>query len=381
MLDETRDPMVQLLGPDGTFAPNAAAEEFLPYFERLTEDDWKKFYSDMVTVRRFDTEATNLQRQGQLALWVPSHGQEGAQVGSAYGARPQDHVFPAYREHAIAMIRGVDLVNLIKVMKGITHGGFDFRESNNFHIYTLVIGSQALHATGYAMGIKFDGAYATGNPETDQAVIVYFGDGATSQGDVSEAFVFSASQQTPQVFFVQNNHWAISVPVSVQARVPLYRRGEGFGVPGTQIDGNDVFASYAVTAKLMDDARAGKGPALIEAMTYRIQAHTTSDDATKYRSESELEEWIAKDPIARLEAFLKDRGADSKFFAEVQERAADFASDVRNRTLTLTNPDIFETFDKVYTHPHPVMEEQKAWLRNYEASFGDEPAGTEGGVA
>lgn len=376
MLDETRETMVQLLGPDGTFAPNAAAEEFLPYFERLTEDDWKKFYSDMVTVRRFDTEATNLQRQGQLALWVPSHGQEGAQVGSAYGARPQDHVFPAYREHAVAMIRGVDLVNLIKVMKGITHGGFDFRDSNNFHIYTLVIGSQALHATGYAMGIKFDGAYATGNPEIDQAVIVYFGDGATSQGDVSEALVFSASSQTPQVFFVQNNHWAISVPVSVQARVPIYRRGEGFGVPGTQVDGNDVFASYAVTAKLMDDARAGKGPALIEAMTYRIQAHTTSDDATKYRNESDLEEWIAKDPIARLEAFLKDRGADGAFFAQVQERAADFAADVRNRTLTLTNPDIFEAFDKVYTHPHPLMQEQKAWLQNYEASFGDEtPAG------
>jgi pyruvate dehydrogenase E1 component alpha subunit len=368
--------MVQLLGPDGSFAPNAAAEEFLPYFERLTEDDWKKFYSDMVTIRRFDTEATNLQRQGQLALWVPSHGQEGAQVGSAYGARPQDHVFPAYREHAVAMIRGVDLVNLIKVMKGITHGGFDFRESNNFHIYTLVIGSQALHATGYAMGIKFDGAYATGNPESDQAVIVYFGDGATSQGDVSEALVFSASNQTPQVFFVQNNHWAISVPVDVQARVPIYRRGEGFGVPGTQVDGNDVFASYAVTAKLMDDARAGKGPALIEAMTYRIQAHTTSDDATKYRNESDLEEWIAKDPIARLEAFLKDRGADGAFFAGVQERAADFAADIRNRTLTLTNPDIFEAFDKVYTHPHPVMQEQKAWLQNYEASFGDEsPAG------
>jgi 2-oxoisovalerate dehydrogenase E1 component alpha subunit len=372
VLDDTRDPMVQLLGPDGTFAPNAAAEEFLPYFERLTEADWRKFYKDMVTVRRFDTEATNLQRQGQLALWVPSHGQEGAQVGSAYGARPQDHIFPAYREHAIAMIRGVDLLNLIKVMKGITHGGFDFRESNNFHIYTLVIGSQALHSTGYAMGIKFDGAYATGNPETDQAVIVYFGDGATSQGDVSEAFVFAASAQTPQVFFVQNNHWAISVPVSVQARVPIYRRGEGFGVPGTQVDGNDVFASYAVTAKLMDDARAGKGPALIEAMTYRIQAHTTSDDATKYRNESDLEEWIAKDPIARLEAFLKDRGADSAFFAEVHEQAADFAADIRNRTLTITNPDIFETFDKVYTHPHPAMEEQKAWLQAYEASFGDE---------
>lgn len=381
MADETFEPMVQLLGADGTFAPSAAAEAYLPYFERLTEADWRKFYSDMVTIRRFDSEATNLQRQGQLALWVPSHGQEGAQVGSAYGAREQDHIFPAYREHAIAMIRGVDLINLIKVMKGITHGGFDFRESRNFHIYTLVIGSQALHATGYAMGIKFDGAYATGNPDTDQAVIVYFGDGATSQGDVSEALVFSASQQTPQVFFIQNNHWAISVPVDVQARVPIYRRGEGFGIPGVQVDGNDVFASYAVTAKLMDDARSGGGPQLIEAMTYRIQAHTTSDDATKYRSESDLEQWIARDPIARLEAFLKDRGADSAFFAQVQERASDMAADIRRRTLELTTPDMFESFDKVYTHPHPVMHEQKEWLRAYEAAFGDEALGAGGGPA
>ena len=381
MGEVTKDPMVQLLGVDGTFAPSAAAEEFVPYFERLTEADWRKFYTDMVTVRRFDTEATNLQRQGQLALWVPSHGQEGAQVGSAYGARPQDHIFPAYREHAVAMIRGVDLLNLIKLMKGITHGGFDFREQNNFHIYTLVIGSQAVHATGYAMGIKFDGAYATGNPEKDEAVIVYFGDGATSQGDVSEALVFAASQQTPQVFFIQNNHWAISVPVDVQARVPIYRRGEGFGIPGVQVDGNDVFASYAVTAKLMDDARAGKGPGLIEAVTYRIQAHTTSDDATKYRNESDLEEWIAKDPISRLEAFLKDRGTESSFFTEVHEKAADFAADIRNRTLTLTTPDMFEAFDKVYSEPHPIVQEQKAWLRNYEAAFGDEALGAGGGPA
>jgi len=373
--------MVQMLGVDGTFAPNAAAEQFVPYFERLTEADWRKFYADMVTVRRFDTEATNLQRQGQLALWVPSHGQEGAQVGSAYGARPQDHIFPAYREHAIAMIRGVDLLNMIRVMKGLTHGGFDYRESNNFHIYTLVIGSQALHATGYAMGIKFDGAYATGNTEKDEAVIVYFGDGATSQGDVSEAFVFSASQQTPQVFFIQNNQWAISVPVSVQARVPIYRRAEGFGIPGVQVDGNDVFASYAVTAKLMDDARAGKGPQLIEAVTYRIQAHTTSDDATKYRNESDLEEWIAKDPISRLEAFLRDRGTDASFFTETHERAADFAADIRRRTLELTTPDMFEAFDKVYTHPHPATAEQKAWLQQYEAGFGDQALGTGGGAA
>ena len=371
MAHESVDPMVQLLTPEGTFAPSAASEEFLPYFERLTDDDYRRFYRDMVTIRRFDTEATNLQRQGQLALWVPSHGQEGAQVGSAHATKAQDHIFPAYREHAIGMIRGIDVLDIIRVLRGVTHGGWDPTDPKhkNFHIYTLVIGSQALHSTGYGMGINFDGATNTGNPDTDQAVIVYFGDGATSQGDVSEAFVFAASYQTPQVFFVQNNHWAISVPVSTQSKVPLYQRASGFGLPGIQVDGNDVFASYAVTAKQLDDARSGKGPSLIEALTYRIGAHTSSDDPTKYRKDEELEKWIARDPIHRLESFLKGKGADQKFFDEVHDSAADFAADIRRRTLEIENPEPGSMFDHVYTDPHPLVEEQKAWLANYEASF------------
>ena len=368
------DPMVQLLTPEGKFAPSPSAEEFLPFFEKLTEADFRKFYTDMVTVRRYDTEATNLQRQGQLALWVPSHGQEGAQVGSAYATKDQDHIFPAYREHAIAHIRGVDLIELIRQFKGITHGGwnpFDPKHKN-FHIYTLVIGSHALHSTGYAMGINLDGKTNTGKPDQDEAVIVYFGDGATSQGDVSEAFVFAASYQTPQVFFVQNNHWAISVPVSVQARVPLYLRGTGFGIPGTQIDGNDVFASYAVTAKHLDDARTGKGPSLIEAHTYRIGAHTSSDDPTKYRTDEELQGWIKKDPIARLETYLRASGAEEKFFASVHEQAADFAADIRRRAVDLIAPGSESIFKSVYSEPHPVMDEQRAWLAAYDASFEEE---------
>ena len=363
--------MVQLLAPDGSLVPSERAEEFLPYFEQLTDDNIKRFYRDMAVIRRFDTEATNLQRQGQLALWIPSHGQEGAQVGSAHAVRPQDHVFPAYREHAVAMIRGVDVFDIIRLVRGLTHGGWNPNDPRfrNFHIYTLVIGSQSLHATGYAMGVKFDGAYATGNYETDQAVIVYFGDGATSQGDVHEAMVFAASQQTPQVFFVQNNHWAISVPVSVQARVPLYRRADGYGMPGVQIDGNDVFASYAVTAKLMDDARQGKGPAMVEAHTYRIGAHTSSDDPTKYREDSEVEAWVARDPIVRLEAYLRDKGVEQSFFEEVAQEGADFASDIRRRIVAIENPDSRSMFAHVYSDPHPLMEEQAAWLEKYEASF------------
>jgi 2-oxoisovalerate dehydrogenase E1 component alpha subunit len=364
---------VSLLSKEGKLQPSESAGEFLPYFERLTEGDYRQFFTDMSVIRAFDVEATNLQRQGQLALWPPSIGQEGAQVGSARATRAQDHIFPAYREHAVAMIRGVDVLGIIELLRGHTHGGWNPADTN-FHLYTLVIGSQALHATGYAMGINLDGACGTGNPDTDTAVMVYFGDGATSQGDVSEAFVFAASYQTPQVFFLQNNHWAISVPVSTQSRVPLYLRSRGFGVPSTQIDGNDVFASYAVTAKYLDDARSGRGPGFIEALTYRIGAHTTSDDPTKYRNSDDLAYWLKRDPIARLEAYLRGLGADDAFFAGVREEATDFAADIRRRTLALVPPSIDKVFDNVYSEPHPVLAEQKHWLERYEATYADPDA-------
>ena len=360
---------VQLLTPEGTLVIDGPGTDYLPAIEALDDDLLRRFHRDMVVIRRFDTEAANLQRQGQLGLWVPSVGQEGAQVGSAHATRDQDHIFPAYREHSIAMIRGVDVLGIIKLLRGTTHGGWDPAESKNFHLYTLVIGSQTLHATGYAMGIVLDNSYATGNVDTDEAVIVYFGDGATSQGDVSEALVFAASYQVPEVFFVQNNHWAISVPVSVQSRIPLYRRADGFGIPGVQIDGNDVLASYAVTAANLDAARAGRGPSLIEALTYRIGAHTSSDDPTKYRQDAELASWVARDPITRFETWLRSRGASDSFFTEVAEEADDFAADIRARTLELGPPPVDVMFDHVYTDPHPVTAGQKQWLAEYERSF------------
>ena len=365
----TPEVTVQLLSPEGAFAPTDSAAEFLPYLDRLTEDDYRRFYRDMVVVRKFDIEAANLQRQGQLALWVPSHGQEAAQVGSAYATRPQDHVFPSYREHVVGMIRGLDLVDILRMLRGVTLGGWTPEQHGNFHLYSLVLASQTLHATGYAMGMQLDGATATGNPDTDQAVIVYYGDGASSQGDSNEALVFAASYQTPQVFFLQNNHWAISVPVSRQSRTPLYLRAGGFGIPGTQIDGNDVLASYAVTAKYMDDARAGRGPALIEALTYRIGAHTTADDPTKYRDQDELAYWVARDPIIRFRIYLQGLGVGQEFLDSVDEEAADFAADVRRRALDIRGPERSIIFDNIYAEPHPLVVEQKAWLERYEASF------------
>ncbi|MCU1530133.1 MAG: pyruvate dehydrogenase (acetyl-transferring) component subunit alpha [Frondihabitans sp.] len=361
---------VQLLDTRGVLQENDGTAEFLPLVEALSDESLRRFHRDMVVTRRFDEEAANLQRQGQLALWVPSHGQEAAQVGSAHATRPQDHIFPSYREHAVGLIRGIDPVAIVRLLRGTTHGGWDPADHQNFHLYTLVIGSQTLHATGYAMGITLDGSCATGDPERDEAVVTYFGDGATSQGDVSEALVFAASFQTPEVFFLQNNQWAISVPVSTQSRTPLYRRGLGFGVPSVQIDGNDVLASYAVTKRDLDAARAGEGPRLIEALTYRIGAHTTSDDPTKYRTDAELQSWVARDPIVRFEAYLRSRGEGDSFFAEVEAEALDLAEDVRRRTLALERPSNDLIFDHVYSEAHPRIDEQKEWLATYEASFG-----------
>jgi 2-oxoisovalerate dehydrogenase E1 component alpha subunit len=366
--------LVRILGADGAIAPTPAAERYTAVVEALADSELEQFYRDMVTVRAFDREATNLQRQGQLALWPPSHGQEAAQVGSARAARPHDHVFPSYREHVVAKIRGVDLVDVVRVMRGLTHGGWDPTDpkNGNTHIYTLVLGSQTLHATGLGMGLVFDGRCGTGDPDRDEAVIVYYGDGASSQGDVHEAMVFAASYRTPEVFFLQNNQWAISVPVSVQSRTPLVQRGTGYGMPSIQLDGNDVLASYAVTKVALDEARAGEGPRAIEAMTYRLGAHTTSDDPTKYRTSAEEEAWRRRDPIVRMRTYLESRGAAASFFADADAEAKAFADDARTRTLALEPPGPDAMFSHVYSEELGEIAEQQRWFASYEASFGED---------
>ncbi len=361
---------VRFLDTEGRFAPTPAAEEFAPRLEGLEDSLLEEFYRDMVVTRRFDIEAGHLQRQGQLGLWVPSHGQEAAQVGSGRAAREQDTIFPSYREHAVARIRGVDLLDVLRLLRGLTHGGWNPAEVGNFRLYTLVIGSQTLHATGYAMGVALDNA-PTGDVAKDEAVLVYFGDGATSQGDTNEALVWAASYQTPQVFFLQNNHWAISVPVTRQSRVPLVQRASGFGIPATQVDGNDVLASYAVSAHHLDEARSGGGPRFIEALTYRIGAHTTSDDPTRYRASEELALWESRDPIARYRKYLVGKGASEQFFAGVEEEAADHAADIRKRLLESVTPPTDLMFDHVYSERHPLPPLQKAQLAEFEASFGE----------
>lgn len=363
--------MVQMLTPDGQFSVQPGHEAYGAYLERLTESHYLKFYREMARIRRFDHEATALQRQGQLGLWIPAIGQEAAQIGSGYGVGPNDHIFPSYREHGVAITHGIDLMSIIKMLRGVNHGGWD-PEQTRFHLYAIVLGSQVLHATGYAMGVKFDGKVGTAKKDENLAVITYFGDGATAEGDVSEALLYAATNQAPLVFFCQNNQWAISSPVDSQTAVPLYLRGTGFGVPGVRIDGNDVLASYAVTAKHMDDARNGGGPFFIEALTYRMGAHTTSDDPTKYRKNEELEVWQARDPLLRLEKFLRRQGwVDEQFFKDVAEAGDQLASEIRAATFALGEPPFENMFNHVYSEPHPLIDEQRAWLEAYEASFKD----------
>ncbi len=361
--------LVQLLTPEGERVDHVGHPEYSACIDELTDEDLRGFYRDHVLVRRVDAEATSLQRQGELGIWASLLGQEAAQVGSGRALRPQDYAFPTYREHGVAWCRGVDPLNLLGLFRGVNHGGWDPNE-NNFHLYTIVIGAQTLHATGYAMGIQHDHAVGTGDPDRDAAVIAYFGDGATAQGDVNESFVYAASTNAPVVFFCQNNQWAISQPTKRQSRIPIYKRARGFGFPGIRVDGNDVLAVYAVTKAALDAARSGQGPTLIEAYTYRMGAHTTSDDPTKYRLSAEVEVWKLRDPIARLKAYLTtSRKADPAFFDAIEIEADELAVTIREGCLSMPDPELMSMFDNIYVEDHPLIEAERAGFAAYAASF------------
>ena len=361
--------MVQLLGPDGKLGFDPV---FTEYARKVTPEVLRGLYADMAAIRRFDVEATALQRQGQLALWVPLTGQEAAQIGSGRASRPQDYIFPTYREHGVAYTRNVDLAELLRQFRGVSNGGWNPKDTN-FHLYTLVLAAQTLHAVGYAMGIQRDQKLAAPGAGEDAAVIAYFGDGASSEGDVHESMVFASSYNAPVVFFCQNNHWAISVPTNVQTRVPLSNRAKGYGFPGIRVDGNDVIAVHAVTEWALEHARQGKGPVLIEAFTYRVGAHTTADDPTKYRPSAEEDAWRAKDPLARVEKYLRAEGlADDAFFAKVKADGDELAAYVRRITHDLETPDIRSAFANTYAEAHPLVAEELAWFEEYTAGFAGE---------
>ncbi len=352
------DGLVQLISVDGQ--PTVGC----PYWELVADvgaEQLRELYTDMVVVRRLDAEAMALQRQGELGLWAPLLGQEAAQVGSAHALQPDDFVLPSYREHGVAYCRGVDPVAMLQLWRGTALSGWD---PADFGIATpaIIVGSQALHATGYALGIALDGATS--------AAVAYFGDGASSEGDVAEAFGFAASYAVPVVFVCQNNQWAISEPVRLQSHGSIAQRGQGYGIPGIAVDGNDVLAVLAATRLALARAYAGGGPTLIEAVTYRMGPHTTSDDPTRYRSHEEEEEWRVKDPLARLRALLRSEGlADDPFDDETTAVAEDAAARLRRGCLALPDPPPDALFEHVYAGPHPLLQEEREAYEDYLSSL------------
>ena len=350
---------MQLLDPAGHRVSHPV---FDPYVSDVTGDQLASLYEDLVIVRRIDTEATALQRQGELGLWPPLLGQEAAQVGSARTLRPDDFVFSSYRENAVAYCRGVELPDLLRVWRGTASSGWNPFEVG-MAIPSVVIGSQTLHAVGYAVGCLKDGV--------DSVAVAYFGDGATSQGDVNEAMVFAATFHAPVVFFCQNNQWAISEPVSLQAQRPIAERAPGFGIPSVRVDGNDVLAVMAVTRSALERARSGGGPTFIEAVTYRMGPHTTSDDPTRYVDPLQREEWVAKDPITRVEAHLRGLGVlTDELAASIAGRADDVAARFRAGCIALEDPAPMSVFDHVYATPHSGLERQRSQYEAYLGGFG-----------
>ena len=349
--------LVQLLTPEGERL------EHPDYPLDVSDEELRGFYRDMALVRRWDGEATALQRQGELGIWASLLGQEAAQLGAGRALQKGDTAFPTYREHGVAWARGVDPLHVMSLFRGVDSGGWD-PVALGFNLYTIVIGAQCLHATGYAMGVQRDGA--------ETAVLAFLGDGATSQGEVNEAMIFAASFSAPVVFFCQNNQYAISVPLERQSKVPLYRRAAGFGFPGVRVDGNDVLAVLAVTRAALQAAREGQGPTFIEAFTYRMGAHTTSDDPTRYRLAGEVEEWKLRDPIARLKAYLSRSGlADAAFFDGVEAEGDELAARIRSGTVDMPDPRPTAMFDAVYAEQTPTLAAQRAEFEAYRASFED----------
>ena len=327
----------------------------------VTADLCRTLYRDMVLARRFDQEAYNLQRQGELGLWLSCQGQEAAQVGSIRALRDDDYVFPSYREHAAALCRGLTPGELLSQWRGTTHGAWN-PARYRFHIYSLVLATQLLHATGYAIGVQADHA--------DEVVLAYLGDGSASQGDASEAFNWATVSNAPVVFFCQNNQWAISTPVTAQTRTPLYKRAAGFGLSSQLIDGNDVLAVYAATAAAAADVRSGSSPAFIEAVTYRMAGHSTADDPGRYRAEAEVEVWRQRDPIARLRAVLDKQGwAEAQFHADLDAEAANLTAAARTACLGLAAPPLEATFANTLVNETVLLRNERERFTAYQESF------------
>ncbi|MBV9100936.1 MAG: pyruvate dehydrogenase (acetyl-transferring) E1 component subunit alpha [Candidatus Dormibacteraeota bacterium] len=330
----------------------------------LDHTQLRSLYRLMALSRRVDRQAINLTRQGALGVFASSQGQEAAQVGAVFALDDEDWLFPSYRDSVATFARGVDIVEVLALFQGSWHCGFDpyrYRVAPQ----TTPVATQALHATGLAMAARMRG---------DPIVaLTLFGEGAASEGDAHEAMNMAGVYQAPVVFLVQNNQYAISVPVSRQTRTEsIALRAPGCGMPGVRVDGNDVLSVYGAVRAAVDRARAGGGPTLVEAVTYRLEAHTTADDETRYRNADEVATWRANDPVQRFAQTLRDLGVlDDALTAEVEAEGEELAARMRDSLFGAPAGDPREMFEHVYATPTPALNEQRALLDGELSAEGD----------
>lgn len=324
----------------------------------LDNDKLLEMYRWMLFFRRFDEKALALQRTGRLGTYASLIGQEAAQVGAGYAMKDGDWLVPSFREQGLMMVRGVPGSKIITYWNGDERGS-QYDEGVNVLPICVPVGSQLLHGVGLAMAERLKG--------TANAVLACIGDGGTSEGDFHEACNFAGVYNAPAVILVQNNQWAISVPRHAQSAAPtLAQKAIAYGIHGIQVDGNDAMAMYEAVREALDRAREGGGPTLVEAFTYRIEDHTTADDASKYRPTEEVEEWKKKDPIHRLGLYLRDQGAltDEQIAKWEEEIAEEVAQQVADREA-LSKPDPLETFRHLYEEIPPHLQEQMEDMKSF----------------
>jgi 2-oxoisovalerate dehydrogenase E1 component alpha subunit len=350
---------VRFLEPDGSLAePSAEAAATMQArgYAMPSDDDLLAVWRGMVVGRRFDAQATALTKQGRLAVYPSSRGQDACQVAPVLALGEHDWMFPTYRDSMALVTHGIDPVEVLTLLRGDWHCGYDPVATRTAPQCTP-LATQAVHAAGAADGLRRRG--------TDGAVLCLIGDGATSEGDFHEGLNFAAVFNAPVVYLVQNNKYAISVPLAKQTKAPsLAYKGIGYGVRSEQVDGNDPAAVLAVTRAAYRHAREGNGPVLIEAHTYRMEAHTNADDATRYRTPEEVDGWTGQDPLVRLQAYLVGRGVlDDAQVEEVRQDAEVFAADLRARMNAEPEVDPMDLFDHVYARPTPQLREQREMVR------------------
>jgi pyruvate dehydrogenase E1 component alpha subunit len=315
---------------------------------KLTDTDLRSLYRAMLLARRLDERMVRLQRQGRIGTFAPTKGQEAAQIGSIFSLRPTDWMVPSFRETAAMIWRGWPIEKLLLFFAGHLEGGQPAPDQHDLPI-TIPVATQLPHAVGLAYAAQYRG--------DDVVVMAYFGDGATSEGDFHEAMNFAGVWHVPVIFICQNNQWAISVPLKKQTHSrTIAQKALAYGLPGLQVDGNDVLAVYAAAREAVERARAGDGPTLIECVTYRLGVHTTADDPTKYRSEAEVAMWEQKDPLTRFRAYLEKRNLLEE---GLEQRVDEEIAEAIRRFESTPSPDPLVMFDHAYAELPPDVQAQR----------------------